>query len=168
MKDPWDAFSSRTLKDAMYWHRITYKDLAERLAPLGVDEHADRLRNKINRGKFSLTFFLQCLRAMEMDKVELDWSDLEKELARTKQPISSAKSCGSCPSSAKAATTFIWRVTTRPAASASGRNSPISTTTNIRGSQGAPNSPACNHSLIPSRGQAGLHGLPHFRPKRPM
>jgi hypothetical protein len=47
-------------------------DLAKALEVVGVEERADNLKNKIARGGFSATFFLQCLAAMEVTTLHLD------------------------------------------------------------------------------------------------
>ena len=71
------------LKDAMYWKRVNYKSLSELLLVVGIAENPNQLRHKINRGKFSFAFFLQCMRAMGVDKFEPNWADLEKERLKT-------------------------------------------------------------------------------------
>jgi len=43
---------------------VTYEDLAERLAAIGVRDTAVNLRNKVARGRFSAVFLVQCLRAI--------------------------------------------------------------------------------------------------------
>lgn len=82
MKDPWSRLASQLLKDLMYLKRIKYKHLAKSLEALGVEENPRQLTNKINRGQFSLAFFLQCLRAMEVKGFELDWNALLEEKSK--------------------------------------------------------------------------------------
>jgi hypothetical protein len=43
---------------------VTYEDLAERLAGIGVQDTAVNLRNKVARGRFSAVFLVQCLSAL--------------------------------------------------------------------------------------------------------
>jgi hypothetical protein len=43
---------------------VTYEELSERLAAIGVNDTAVNLRNKVARGRFSAAFLVQCLAAM--------------------------------------------------------------------------------------------------------
>jgi hypothetical protein len=50
---------------------MTYAQLVERLAAIGVSEDERNLRNKVSRGKFTAAFLLACLEAMECHLVRL-------------------------------------------------------------------------------------------------
>lgn len=50
---------------------VTYAELAERFATLGIEENEANLRNKIGRGRFSALFFIQCLELMSQTSLEL-------------------------------------------------------------------------------------------------
>jgi len=50
---------------------VTYAQLVERLAAIGVDENERNLRNKEGRGKFTTGFMLQCIRAIGVTEVRL-------------------------------------------------------------------------------------------------
>jgi hypothetical protein len=50
---------------------MTYKQLAAKLAELGVDDTAVNIRNKVARGGFSAVFLVQCLRAMGCRQISL-------------------------------------------------------------------------------------------------
>ncbi len=54
------------IKSTMKRQKLTYDDLALKLKQIGIGESAANLRNKINRGNFSASFFLQCLTALEV------------------------------------------------------------------------------------------------------
>jgi hypothetical protein len=54
----------RLLRVEMARRGVTYKDLAERVAAIGVRDTADNLRNKVARGRFSAMFLVQCLTAI--------------------------------------------------------------------------------------------------------
>jgi hypothetical protein len=43
---------------------VTYEELWERLAAIGINDTAVNLRNKVARGRFSATFLVQCLTAL--------------------------------------------------------------------------------------------------------
>nr|WP_277020362.1 DUF6471 domain-containing protein [Aurantimonas coralicida] len=50
---------------------VTYAQLANRLAEIGVDENERNLRNKVSRGKFTAGFLLQCLTAIGVQQLQL-------------------------------------------------------------------------------------------------
>jgi hypothetical protein len=43
---------------------VTYEELWEWLAAIGINDTAVNLRNKVARGRFSATFLIQCLTAI--------------------------------------------------------------------------------------------------------
>ncbi len=51
---------------------VTYAQLAEKLAKIGVHETERNLNNKISRGGFSAAFLLQCMLAIGAKEVRLD------------------------------------------------------------------------------------------------
>lgn len=63
--DDWAALSKGLLKAELVKRGIGYQHLAESLAALGVKYTAENLTNKINRGRFSTMFLLQCLEAID-------------------------------------------------------------------------------------------------------
>ena len=68
----WEAKARGLLRGEMARQGITYAQLAERLAALGVSEDKRNLRNKVSRGKFTAAFMLQCLNAIDVDRLRLD------------------------------------------------------------------------------------------------
>lgn len=50
---------------------LSYEDLAQKLAAIGVEDTARNLSNKIARGGFSAGFMLQCLEAMGVETLRL-------------------------------------------------------------------------------------------------
>ncbi len=50
---------------------VTYAQLAEKLATVGVTENERNLNNKISRGGFSAAFLLQCLEAIGVTDLRL-------------------------------------------------------------------------------------------------
>jgi hypothetical protein len=50
---------------------VTYAQLAEKLATLGVVENERNLNNKISRGGFTAAFLLQCLEAVGARSLQL-------------------------------------------------------------------------------------------------
>lgn len=61
----WEAKARGMVRGEMAKKGITYAQLVERLAGLGVSEDERNLRNKISRGKFSAAFLLQAMRALD-------------------------------------------------------------------------------------------------------
>lgn len=55
-------------------HDLSYADLAEKLAAVGVKENEANIKNKINRGTFTAIFFVQCLEAIGCKTIHLDES----------------------------------------------------------------------------------------------
>lgn len=71
-EDKWVNQVKGILRAEMTRRQITYDQLSERLAELGVSDSAVNLRNKIARGGFSAAFFVQCLEAIGVREVRLD------------------------------------------------------------------------------------------------
>lgn len=63
-KNEWEEKAANLLKAQLKLKGITYSQLVERLAEVGVDEKEANIRNKLSRGKFSAAFMLQCLTAI--------------------------------------------------------------------------------------------------------
>jgi uncharacterized protein with PIN domain len=60
----WADGTKRLLRAEMTRRGVTYEELAERLAGIGVQDTAVNLRNKVAHGRFSAAFLVQCLSAM--------------------------------------------------------------------------------------------------------
>ena len=60
----WERRVQTMLKVEMAKRNLTYKQLSEKLAELGVVESEPNIRNKLSRGTFSAVFLVQCLTAM--------------------------------------------------------------------------------------------------------
>jgi Domain of unknown function (DUF6471) len=69
--DEWVNLVKGILRAEMARRGITYDELARRLAELGVQGTAVNIRNKVARGGFSATFFVQCLRAIGANRIDL-------------------------------------------------------------------------------------------------
>jgi hypothetical protein len=68
----WAEEVKRLLRAEMARRGITYEELAERLAAIGVRDTAVNLRNKVARGRFSAVFLVQCLRAIGVRALRLN------------------------------------------------------------------------------------------------
>ncbi len=60
------------LKGELKKRGISYAQLAEKLASIGVHENERNLNNKISRGGFTAAFFVQCLVAIGCSIVRLE------------------------------------------------------------------------------------------------
>ena len=59
------------------WHRnstviLSYGQLVEKLAAIGVMDSEPNIRNKLSRGKFTAVFLIQCLEAIGSSSLRLD------------------------------------------------------------------------------------------------
>lgn len=70
-KTDWELKAANLLKAELKRKGVTYAQLVERLAQLGVDEKEVNVRNKLSRGKFTAAFLLQCLEAIGTDNLRL-------------------------------------------------------------------------------------------------
>ena len=59
------------LKGELKRRGLTYAQLAEKLAAIGVSENERNLNNKISRGGFTAAFLLQCLTAIGASSLSL-------------------------------------------------------------------------------------------------
>lgn len=68
----YEARAKNLLKAELKRRGVTYAQLAEKLATLGVQENERNLNNKISRGGFTAAFFIQCLAAIGCHTLRLD------------------------------------------------------------------------------------------------
>lgn len=69
--DEWNRYASNLLKAELARAGIGYDELIKRLSEIGVQESYKGLAAKVNRGTFSLVFFAQCMKALEIKSVRL-------------------------------------------------------------------------------------------------
>ncbi|WP_367576123.1 DUF6471 domain-containing protein [Pelagibius sp. 7325] len=68
----WEARAANLLKAELKRKGVTYSQLVDRLAEIGVSEKEVNIRNKLSRGKFSAAFMLACLSSIGCDTLHLD------------------------------------------------------------------------------------------------
>ncbi len=68
----WESKAANLLKAELKRKGVTYSQLVERLADIGISEKEVNVRNKLSRGKFSAAFFLQCLNTIGATVLRLD------------------------------------------------------------------------------------------------
>lgn len=70
-KTNWEEKAANLLKAELKRKGVTYSQLVEKLAAIGVDEKEVNVRNKLSRGKFTAAWLLQCLSVIEADYLKL-------------------------------------------------------------------------------------------------
>jgi len=68
----WESMAANLLKAELKRKGVTYAQLVERLADIGISEKEVNVRNKLSRGKFSAAFMLQCLEVIGATRLGLD------------------------------------------------------------------------------------------------
>lgn len=77
--EDWKKEARKLLRVQLDLKDVTYKGLSRALLSVGVDEEPKALANKIARGTFSFAFFLQCMRALNIDVVRLRDRETERK-----------------------------------------------------------------------------------------
>jgi hypothetical protein len=67
----WETMAANLLKAELKRKGVTYAQLVERLAAVGISEKEANVANKLSRGKFSAAFMLQCLTAIGVTDLRL-------------------------------------------------------------------------------------------------
>jgi hypothetical protein len=67
----YETRAKNLLKAELKRKGVTYAQLAEKLALVGVTENERNLNNKISRGGFTAAFLLQCLDAIGVSDVRM-------------------------------------------------------------------------------------------------
>ena len=67
----WEAKVKGLLKAELKRRSVTYAQLVEKLAAIGVVDSEPNIRNKLARGKFTAVFLIQCLEAIGATSLRL-------------------------------------------------------------------------------------------------
>ncbi|MDO6838927.1 DUF6471 domain-containing protein [Paraglaciecola chathamensis] len=83
----WRQVVQRLLKAEMSKRGVKYQDLSERLVSIGVNQSADNLRNKVNKGILGADLLLQIMYVLNMRRIERDdivdmFSDMGQDLSQ--------------------------------------------------------------------------------------
>ena len=70
----WSVEASRLLKAELKRSGVTYRELVDRLAEVGVAETEVSVRSKLKRGTFQFAFVVQCAYVLKVDTLRLDLS----------------------------------------------------------------------------------------------
>lgn len=68
----WHSVVKGLLKAELARRNLSYADLANRLAAIGINDNEANLKNKIGRGTFSAVFFFQCMEAIGCKTIHLE------------------------------------------------------------------------------------------------
>lgn len=71
-KTDYEALAANLLKAELKRRGVTYAQLVDKLAAIGIDEKEVNIRNKLSRGKFTAAFLLQCLAAIGSTTLRVD------------------------------------------------------------------------------------------------
>lgn len=72
MQMDWNELAANIFKAEMKRKGLTYDQLQEKLAAIGVNETTNSIKVKVSRGAFQFAFFLQCAAAIEIKVLRLD------------------------------------------------------------------------------------------------
>ena len=67
----WEAKVKGLLKAEFKRRNVSYAQLVEKLAAIGVMDSEPNIRNKLSRGKFTAVFLIQCLEAIGASSLRL-------------------------------------------------------------------------------------------------
>ncbi len=70
-QNDWEKMAAGLLKAELKRKGVTYAQLVEKLADIGISEKEVNVANKLSRGKFSAAFMLACLKAIETKELRL-------------------------------------------------------------------------------------------------
>jgi Domain of unknown function (DUF6471) len=68
----WEDQAKGLLKAELKRRNVSYAQLVDKLAEIGVMDSEPNVRNKLSRGKFTAVFLLQCLEAIGSTSLRLD------------------------------------------------------------------------------------------------
>jgi hypothetical protein len=71
MTEDWPKKVKSILKSELKRKGISYKELTEKLAEIGVMDSERNIANKLARGSFTAVFFVQCLVAIGCQNLDL-------------------------------------------------------------------------------------------------
>ena len=70
-QNEWEKKAANLLKSELKRQGVTYSQLVERLADMGINEKEANIANKLARGKFTVAFLLQCCQAIGTNDMRL-------------------------------------------------------------------------------------------------
>ena len=70
-QNEWESKAANLLKAELKRKGVTYSQLVDKLAVIGVDEKEVNVRNKLARGKFTAAFLIQCCEAIGISDLRI-------------------------------------------------------------------------------------------------
>lgn len=70
-KTDWEMLAANLLKAELKRKGVTYAQLIDKLAEIGVEDKEVNVRNKLSRGKFTAAFLLQCMTAIGVSELRV-------------------------------------------------------------------------------------------------
>ncbi|MCL6251067.1 DUF6471 domain-containing protein [Altererythrobacter sp. KTW20L] len=67
----WEELAKNLVRAEMMKRGVSFAKLPEMLEQQGVFDNEPNLRNKVGRGRFSIVFFLQCMKALGADWIQI-------------------------------------------------------------------------------------------------
>ena len=67
----WEAKAKGLLKAELKRRGVSYAQLVDKLAAIGVVDSEPNIRNKLSRGKFTAVFLIQCLEGIGVEMLRL-------------------------------------------------------------------------------------------------
>lgn len=67
----WEELAKNLVRAEMMRRGISFAKLPDLLEKMGVSDNEPNLRNKVGRGRFSAVFFLQCMKALGVDWIQI-------------------------------------------------------------------------------------------------
>lgn len=75
-EENWNEQAKGILKAHLARKNMRYHDLAKALNGMGIKENQNSIATKLSRGTFSFAFFLQCMYALRINKIDLDLENM--------------------------------------------------------------------------------------------
>lgn len=75
-EENWNEQAKAILKAHLVRKNMRYHDLVRELNKIGIEENQNSIATKLSRGTFSFAFFLQCMYALKISKIDLDWENM--------------------------------------------------------------------------------------------
>lgn len=72
MEKEWSKLATNMIKSELSRKGVSYDQLQEKMAALGIEETANAINVKINRGTFSFVFFMQVMKAIGAKTLRLE------------------------------------------------------------------------------------------------
>jgi len=82
----WTNRVKAILRTELKRRRVSYKQLADELEKMGIEESEKNIANKIARGRFTAVFFVQCLAAVGCKTVHLGEHNSSCDTVETAKP----------------------------------------------------------------------------------